>query len=132
MRSPAGLEQGELTAENDLSIRLECDAVHETACLGIETGVEAAIGICPGDHAAGNRVCCPIWLECGELAAEKNLAVWLDREAEDRTIHFRIKSFIETSIRADPGKPVADDRRLRFVRLQSSESATDENPAVRL
>ena len=99
------IDGGEPAPDEHLAIRLQRDRRNGTArysCARIETAVQTAVGIEPGNAVAVRAV------DGGERTADEHLAIRLQRDRRN-TIRScaRIETAVQTPIGIEPGNPVA-------------------------
>ena len=81
----------EVAARQNVAVRLHRDGVDSAVRAWVESGVERAVRIQPGDAVARNRRSA-IGRERGKIATEKNLAVRLDDHDSDGAVRVRIET----------------------------------------
>src|SRR5437763_12203012 len=97
----SAIDDGEIASDEHVAIRLQGDRIDVAvgACAGIETFVEAAIGIEPGDPVSSRAV------DRCETSPNEHLAILLDGERYNLAARskLRLESHVQAAIGIEPG-----------------------------
>ena len=117
------LAQGD---DDQLAIRLHHEFGHIPARVGIETGIERAIGIDPRDMVALRGRGRAIGLERGESATEQNFAIRLHRDQSHIGIGVGIEIGVQRTVGIEPRDVMARHAE------DGAKVAGDDDPPIRL
>src|ERR1700674_2376248 len=90
MRTHRSVDDGEVAADEYVAIPLQRHGMNTSvrSRARIETRIQIAIRIEPGDTIAGRAV------DGGEIAADQNFSVWLQRDGSHRAVSARTRNQI--------------------------------------
>ena len=124
----AAAEHREVAADENLPVGLQAEGVDEPIGAGVEGGVHRAVGIEPADFRS--RGCSRSSAESGEVAADQDLAVGLNRHRD----HVQIGAGIEPRVDGAVGiqAPDAIARRVAKLAAEMCKQPAEQNLPVRL
>jgi len=89
---------GEGSPDQDLAVGLHRHGLDAVGGVGIEVGVERTVGIEPRQTVAVSRTGGTVGSQLGEIAADQNPAVGLQRDGVDHVVGARVEAVVEGAI----------------------------------
>ncbi len=131
-----GLEGRERAADEELAVGLDGEREDVVVGVGIEGGVDRAVGVDAGDAVARRQLGGARRSHAGERAADDDLGIRLHGDGGDLRVGIRIERGVDRAVGVEAGEKVAARRgggRVgRNARGERTEHATNQNLAVGL